>query len=114
MPFPSKKHQFPVGRSGNPTGGSKGRRVTAALVAMIEEKQADRSLALVWLNKALLGDRHFFRYLLDRVDGPAVTEPETSAAAEDVQGLRDYLAPPARVRRPVRKKRAPKQHPPER
>jgi hypothetical protein len=71
--FPSKKDQFRPGQSGNAAGSSTARRVTAALLSLISEKQADKSLATVWLRKALEGDRHFFRYLLDRVDG-AVTD----------------------------------------
>jgi len=89
--FPSRKHQFRPGLSGNPAGSSKARRITEALLALIEEKGADKILADVWLTHALKGDHRFFSTLLDRIEGPAGPPIEQTAAMEDVQSLRDHL-----------------------
>lgn len=93
-PPPPEETRFKPGQSGNPAGYSRSRRVSDALIALIVEKKADRSLALVWLQKALEGDRHFFRYLLDRVEGPVRFDetPESDGAADDVQAIREFLA----------------------
>ena len=70
MPFPSKRTQFKPGQSGNPTGHSRARRITSALLDLIAEKNAEKGLATVWLSEALKGDYKFFRELLDRTEGP--------------------------------------------
>lgn len=66
------------GVSGNPAGYSSGRRLTTALVKMIEDKGADNAIVVTWMAMAL-GDRtvlkgrtpdwRFFKELLDRIDG---------------------------------------------
>ena len=76
MPFPNPDSQFRPGQSGNPSGSSKRQRIAGALIQLIDEKNADRKLALRWLNEALEGDFRFFHELLDRVDGPVMTRPE--------------------------------------
>jgi hypothetical protein len=68
-------HKWKPGQSGNPAGYSRGRRVTDALIALIEDKGAEKPLASVWLRKALEGDPKFFAMLLDRVEGKPIEKP---------------------------------------
>jgi len=81
-PNPPVEHLRPQpwqpGQSGNPKGYSQGRRVTDAVVKLIEERGLESGLAAVWVAKALgdskaLGDRNpdfrFFKELLDRIEG---------------------------------------------
>jgi hypothetical protein len=58
------------GQSGNPAGYSRGRRFTDGLLKLIDEKNADGAIASVWLQQILKADRHFFRYMLERAEGP--------------------------------------------
>jgi hypothetical protein len=76
-PIPPKEHQFKPGQSGNPNGYSRSRRITDALLDLIAEHKADRTLANVWLKAALQGDYRFFRELLDRTEGPVKQIIET-------------------------------------
>lgn len=68
-PDPPAEYRWKPGQTGNPNGHSRGRRVTSALIALIEEKGADKALAARWLQEALKGDPKFFAMLLDRVEG---------------------------------------------
>jgi hypothetical protein len=81
------------GQSGNPGGYSSGRRITTALLKLIEEQGADNALALTWLamamgdHKTLDGrkpDFRFFKELLDRVEGK-VPDKFTVDRTADVQ-----------------------------
>lgn len=62
------------GETGNPNGYSRKRRVTDALVDLLDEKKgtADRALATRWLSEALKGDPRFFAMLLERIEGKIV------------------------------------------
>lgn len=88
------------GQSGNPSGYSTGRRVTDRLAKLLEERNLDDTLALIWYGVAtgdekILGGRkpdyRFFKELLDRIDGPVVSKVETSTtqAANDHDDLDD-------------------------
>lgn len=70
------------GQSGNPGGRpSRSKRITEALIAQIEERDADRALAKVWLDLAIGGDPVFFRELLNRIEG----QPEKGDATGPVE-----------------------------
>lgn len=68
-PNPGNLRPFAPGQSGNPAGHSRARRVTAALMALIDERGGERKLAEMWLDAAEAGDFKFFKELLDRVEG---------------------------------------------
>jgi len=54
------------------------------LLKLIDERDADRQIATVWLDRILAGDHRFFREMLDRLDGPIVAighvDPDPDAA----------------------------------
>jgi hypothetical protein len=79
---PPKEHQFKPGQSGNPKGYSRKRRITDALLDLIAEHKADKTLANVWLTAALKGNFPFFRELLDRTEGPVKQIIETHDSDE--------------------------------
>jgi hypothetical protein len=64
------QYRWAPGQSGNPAGHSRGRRFTNGILDLITEKSADREIAKVWLREVLAGNRHYFKMLLDRVEGP--------------------------------------------
>ena len=76
MPFPNPETQFPPGQSGNPSGYSRKRRLTDALVKLIEEKGLDDPFVKVGMQEALKGDFKFWAYIFDRIDGKMKDELE--------------------------------------
>ena len=71
------------GQTGNPAGSSKGRRISAELNRLIDEKKAIPLLAEVWLSKALEGKFPWFEMLLDRIDGPPLGDMERNELARE-------------------------------
>lgn len=78
MPFPNPDTQFKPGQSGNPDGHSASRRVSSALIKLIDKEGADSDLVKTWLAMALgkqselegrKPDFQFFKELLDRIEG---------------------------------------------
>lgn len=54
------------------------------MLELVDERKADRGLALVWLREALAGNRHFFKMLLDRTEGALhFGDPELVVADAD-------------------------------
>ena len=99
MPHPENLTPFQPGQSGNPEGSSKTRRITAALLKLLEGQKLDATLsemieargmtevfALAGLTAAIGGDFQFWSYIYDRIEGkmvPEVPEP-TSGRLEDL------------------------------
>lgn len=85
------KPPWKAGESGNPAGYSASRRVTSALVKMIEKHKGDDLLAQTWFAAAigdpkLLNGRkpnfQFFKELLDRIEGKVPDKLVTHEGAE--------------------------------
>jgi len=92
MPFPNPATQFKPGQSGNPGGHSRRRRLLAELTDLIEEKNAWRGLAAVWLKMALDGDYQFFREFLIRNDGLPAQKLEIEQTVDHTGDLPAILA----------------------
>lgn len=111
MPFPNKATQFKPGQTGNPKGYSRSRRITDALIKLIEDQDMCGQLAGVWLGLAASGDPKFFGMLLERVEGKvpdAFSDPTDSDAA----AIREFLDATRQIkaktkRRPYRRKPKP-------
>jgi hypothetical protein len=73
-PKPENLTPWKPGQPGNPKGHSRGRRMSAELWRLIDDRNALEALATVWLTKALQGNYPFFRDLLERLDGPTLGE----------------------------------------
>ncbi len=67
---PPVEHRFKPGITGNPNGSSRKRRLTEALIKLIEEKGLEDPLVKVGAAAAMKGDFRFWSYIFDRVDGP--------------------------------------------
>lgn len=100
---PPKEHQFKPGQSGNPGGSYKSRRLTSALIKLLDRFQADNELGEVWLQKLREGDPKFWAMVLDRVEGPIASQIESKAADEDIVTLRDHLRQKPKAKRRKRK-----------
>ena len=78
--FPSKKHQFKKGRSGNPGGRPKGATVTGEMRKLLKQRHngepVRKHVARRWLKEALLGHPVFLKMLLDRTEGKALDRVE--------------------------------------
>ena len=96
MPFPNPDTQFQPGQSGNPGGSSRGRRITAELVKLIDAKDATRALATIWLREALSGNSRFFRLLIDRTEDPMPRPERLGSEARPIE-----LEPPASTEDPA-------------
>lgn len=85
-PNPSPSTRFKPGHSGGPGGPGKGRRATSELLKLIEERGADRAIAVKWLQEILQGDFRYFQAFLDRTEGKVTDlpdhKPEISALAD--------------------------------
>jgi hypothetical protein len=66
---PPKDRRFKPGEVHNPKGYSRGRRLTARLLALFKSKDADGAFLNVGLKEALKGDFRFWSYIYDRIDG---------------------------------------------
>ena len=66
------------GQSGNPAGYSRQRRITDALIKLIDEQGVTQALAKIWLREALQANPRFFTMLLDRVEGQVDEAAETA------------------------------------
>lgn len=97
-PNPSPATRFKPGQSGNPGGGSKKRRATDEILALIAEKKADRAIAAKWLQAILEGDFRYFQAYLDRVEGkvPDVIKTQTSDDEPDPRILPARRSPDPR------------------
>jgi hypothetical protein len=60
---------FRPGRSGNPAGRPKGQSITALLRAELDKDDNAQALAEMIVRKALSGDIHFCKLILDRTEG---------------------------------------------
>lgn len=93
MPFPNPDTQFKPGQTGNPTGYSRARRISAMVEQLIDEHGLTREFALTWIAKALgreelLLDKKtgearkpefaWFASLIDRVEGKVPDPPPLS------------------------------------
>ena len=56
------------------------------MLELVDERKAERGLALVWLREALAGNRHFFKMLLDRTEG-ALHFGDPELVVPDADGL---------------------------
>ncbi len=81
---------FRPGRSGNPAGRPKGQSLTALLRAELEKDGHAQALAEMIVAKALSGDIHFCKLILDRTEGkvPDKVEDPEKARAQLVWGER--------------------------
>lgn len=68
-PGNSYGRRFKPGQSGNPRGRPPRKAAFDALVNLVDEKDAARAIAQVWLDKILAGDFAYFRAYLERSDG---------------------------------------------
>lgn len=91
---PPKEHQFKPGQSGNPTGYSRGRRMTDALIRVLDEKDLPEKIAKRLSLLALEGDIRAITLVFDRVDGKPREAPEETQADDGTKTLRDFLADP--------------------
>lgn len=69
------KYAWPKGTSGNPNGKKPGKTVTEQVKALLRaesDKGASvlENLAAAGVQAALQGDFQFWKYLVDRIDGP--------------------------------------------
>jgi hypothetical protein len=83
-------HQFKPGQSGNPGGRPKGRRAVDDLLDLIQEKGADRAVAVKWLEAILAGDFRYMKEYLERKDGK-VPDRIQADVSNKTQTLRDFL-----------------------
>jgi hypothetical protein len=60
---------FRPGRSGNPAGRPKGQSLTALLRAELDKNDNAQALAEMIVARALSGDIHFCKLILDRTEG---------------------------------------------
>jgi hypothetical protein len=90
--------RFPRGQSGNPGGRPRSEISLTALLreALAEFDGADketkaRKIVDALLVAAIAGNVKAIEHAWERIDGPSDRKPPASAAAEDVQALRDHL-----------------------
>ena len=78
--FPSKRHQFKPGQSGNPLGRPKGTGLTDRLRTILarDDGRAAQALVEVAVREALKGDFRFWDRIYDRMDGPVKQQIEAS------------------------------------
>jgi hypothetical protein len=101
--FPSNKYRWKPGQSGNPAGSSKGRRITSAVVDLIESQGLSKDLGLTVVLMALgdtaklaakgrAPDLGWFRLLCTLLgeDQPVIAADNVG---DDIQALRDFLKP---------------------
>jgi hypothetical protein len=79
---PQNLKPWKPGQSGNPAGSSKGRRATSELLKLIDEKGADRAIAVKWLNAILEGDFRYFKEFLDRIEGKVTQVVDVKSEGE--------------------------------
>lgn len=87
------KHGWQPGQSGNPSGKNKGIRVSDHLKRIVEEdmigvegvdkRTIGEAMARIGIEKALDGDIHFWRYIIDRLDGKIADKLEVSSVGEN-------------------------------
>ena len=78
-PNPSPETRWQPGRSGNPGGSSRKRRLAAGLLEKMETEGWDARLLAVALERAAGGDLGFWREVRDMIDGKIVPEPPEAA-----------------------------------
>ncbi len=71
-----KPYQWQKGQSGNPGGYSRGRRAVDHLLDLIGERDANRTIAELWLSQIQSGNFQFFKEYLERRDGKVATIDE--------------------------------------
>lgn len=74
-----KQYQFKKGQSGNPAGRAKGKSVTVALRAIVEDAGLAKQLADTAVQHALAGDFRYWAGIMDRLEGkvPMVVASQT-------------------------------------
>ena len=75
MPNEHNLTPWKPGQSGNPAGYSRGRREVDKLLDVIDERNADRQVQIIWLKRILEGDFRYFKEYIDRKDGK-IDSPE--------------------------------------
>jgi hypothetical protein len=66
------------GQSGNPAGYSRGRRLTDAVLKLIDDEGAEEEIARKWLDAIRSGDFRYFKEFIDRVEGKTVDRHEVA------------------------------------
>lgn len=82
---PSPATGWKPGESGNPSGYSRGRRLTDSIFKALEDGGKWEEFARVGLNAALAGDFQYWREILNRIDGPI--PPAVDAGTEQAPTL---------------------------
>jgi len=83
---PLKEHQWKPGQSGNPKGRPKTDSVTRAIRSLLDDgisgEPLYEAIAKVAVQKALQGDRHFWQFVVDRIDGKVLDQVNQSGEVE--------------------------------
>jgi hypothetical protein len=75
-PNPSPATRFKPKWKGGPGGYPPRRRITDALAELIEEKDAYRAIAALWLKEMLGGDFRYVKEAVDRLEGKVADKIE--------------------------------------
>lgn len=93
-PRPNMSGLRPIqpGEARNPKGYSRKRRITDALIALIDEQGSATEVAEIWLKAIKAGDFRYFKEFLDRTEGKVPDRVIDDSKPSGIQLIRDALA----------------------